>query len=273
MKRNECVLLPLSLCLTTVALAQQAEAEAAKPTEAKANTKDPRAIEILKKVDTAIKKVHSVQYTSKTEATGFLTARVGIAEGTVIESAQPPGGPRKYRIQMTFQRSPSQEGSEFTVGSDGELYYLIDPAKKTVYADTNPAVLGNRAQLAQGYQGIVLSEYLHPTPFDDELNADTVELKEPQEVGNEECHVVRVLYAGGRGESIWFFSKKDYLPRRREMVITRRMSGMKGKIIKTLSNLVVNPTLPDDAFKFQVPEGFKRTDGFAPYVPIGQAMF
>lgn len=264
MKRSKHLLAALSLCLATVVFAQDDQKKEEKPAEMKTNTRDAKALEILKKVDASIKKVHSVQYSSRTEATGAAAARSGAAEGTVIASENPPDGPRKYRIHIKTKRPGSEEVLEFTIGSDGDLFYLIDPALKVVYADIDPAVAGNRGRMARG---LTMGEYLHPRPFDDELNADSVELVGTKPVGDEECYVVRVLYKGGQGESIWFFSKKDYLPRRREMLFTSRRTGEKGRTIITLSNLVVAPTFYDDPFKLEVPQGFKKTDDFAPDLP------
>ncbi len=264
MKRSKHLLAALTLCLTTVVFAQDEPKNEAKPAELKTNTRDAKALEILKKVDTSIKKVHSVQYSSRTEAMGFAAARAGSAEGTVMASETPPNGPLKYRIHVKAKRPGSEEVLEYTVGSDGDLFYLINPAKKVVYADIDPAVAGNRGQMAQG---LTMREYLHPRPFDDELNADAVELVGTKPVGDQECYVVRVVYQGGQGESIWFFSKKDYLPRRREVLFANPATGEKGRRIITLSNVVVAPKFYDDPFKLVVPHGFKKTDDFAPNLP------
>ena len=107
-----------------------------------------------------------------------------------------------------------------------------------------------------------MREYVAADPFGDELKADTVAYDGTQSVDGEDCQVVRVVY--GRGQkSIWYFSTKDYLPRRRDSLFAGR-EGAESRFTVVLTDLVVSPTLDDNAFKLEAPQGFTKTDEFAP---------
>jgi len=139
------------------------------------------------------------------------------------------------------------------------MYFLIDHATRKAYADMDPGVLGSSGQAIAGF-GMV--EFVHDAPFDDELGAETVELLEEAEVAGEPCHHVRVVYSGGQGESIWFFSKNDYLPRKRIRVFSTERG--EGAIETTVAKLEVDPELKPGMFEFELPEGYEQVDDFAP---------
>ena len=87
MQRSTYLLPALSFCLSAVVLAQDAkkeESQEVKPGEVKKNVREPKALEIVKKADTAIRKITSVQYTAKREFSGPLAERRSPAEGAVI---------------------------------------------------------------------------------------------------------------------------------------------------------------------------------------------
>ena len=262
MKRINCLVLPLSFCLSAVGFAQavkQQEANRVKPVEVAKNVREPMAIKIVMKADAAIRKVTSVQYASRREISGPLAKRLSPAQGTVTYTMASPEGSRKFRVNVKMKPLHSEEELRFTVGSDGDLSYLIDPDKKIVYEDMDPAVAGNRGGVAQG---LVMPEYMAADPFGDELKADTLAYRGTESVDGEDCHVVRVVYGGGQ-ESIWYFSTKDYLPRRRDSLFESREGGV-SRFTVVLTDLVVSPTLDENAFKLKVPEGFAKTDEFAP---------
>ena len=94
----------------------------------------------------------------------------------------------------------------------------------------------------------------------DEINADKAELKEDKKIGSEECYQIDVVYKGGQLKALWYFSKKDLLPRSVERIDREGQ----GSTVLEVTELEVDPNLPDDAFKATVPEGFKKSDDFAP---------
>ena len=103
---------------------------------------------------------------------------------------------------------------------------------------------------------------MHATPFTDELTGQKALLLGTETVGGEVCDHVLVVYAKGQ-EAEWYFSKRDNLPRRVDRIV-KNAEGATAKRIRTITNLVVDPQLPDDTFKVKVPEGFEKTDNLAP---------
>ena len=133
------------------------------------------------------------------------------------------------------------------------------PARETPRPeDIDPAVMGRNARLIQG---LIVRAFVSEEPFADELKSE-VELKGAESVGGEDCYQVSVK-SEGQGESVWFISKRDFLPRRRDRVLVNP-AGEKATREVVLSNLVVNAPPAGEPFKAVVPEGFKKTDDFAP---------
>ena len=94
------------------------------------------------------------------------------------------------------------------------------------------------------------------------MNGDVVELVGKETVGGEECYAVHVVYTGGQGETTWYFSTKDFLPRRR----IRHISGQQGEgtIENVITDLKVSPKVEDALFTLNLPEGYEQIDDFAP---------
>ena len=79
------------------------------------------------------------------------------------------------------------------------------------------------------------------------------------------CWQIQVVYRPNL-EAVWFFSKKDYLPRRVERINTNP-SGERGAAPQlTVAELKLDPKFKDDPYKLVVPEGYEKTDEFAPSV-------
>ncbi|MGD8454553.1 MAG: hypothetical protein PVJ57_22290 [Phycisphaerae bacterium] len=228
---------------------------------------DPLAI--LKKTDAAMKAVKAVKYDLTIEATGALKERSAKLEGSVIaaERAKPESDndksvlPTKFRMETRFTVPNDSEPYHLIGGNDGKDFYLVDFRTKTVYADLDPAVLGSASRVI--LRGMMI-EYLHPRPFDDELGGKQHTLKESKTVDGEDCYAIEVIYNIDQAPTVtWFISKKDFLPRGRIDMLTLQ-DGQKGEIHKMLSHLVVDPKLSEDAFEIRVPDGFTKTDEFAP---------
>lgn len=247
MKRS--ILFVLGVCVASAANAQD------KPG---AELTDP--VEILKKVDAASKAVKAVRYKVTFKGTGAAAAQLPEVEGAVIMAGWAGGAPEKLRIEAKVKRAGSSEVNEITVGSDGEEFYVIDHKAKKAYVDIDPEVIGRTGRPARFLQTL---EFLHPTPFSDEINGDKKELKGSKKIGGEDCYEVHVVYAGGRGEAVWHFSKKDFLPRARHDLFNLPDGG-KGGRQRILTDVVVDPKFDKDPFKFSLPKGYTKTDDFAP---------
>lgn len=248
MKRSICLLVVLFLVPRTAGAADKKTGDLTDP------------VEILKKVDAAAKAVHAVKYEFSLEGTGAAKNFVPSIRAFVIAAGAGEGGlARAYRCDASITRPGSDKTKRVVTGGDGENYYLIDHDSKKAYVDMDPGVVGRTGGLVM--QGM-MHEFLHPEPFSDELNGDKQELTGSKKIAGEDCYEVHVVYTGGR-EAIWYFSKKDFLPRARHNLFTRP-TGEKGASIKVVKNLVVDPKLDKDAFAFTLPNGYTQVDDFAP---------
>jgi len=250
MKRILC-LLPILLVAGTFVLAEEE-----KSTEPQ---RDPLAMEIFEKVDAAIKQVSSVRYTGTSHPSGIATNFVADAEGEAIFEGWNGATPENFYAHVKT-KDRDGEPVDITAGGNGDMFFLIDHAGKKAYADMDPGVLGAGRNAVFGF-GMI--EFVHDHPFDDELAAESVELLEETEVGGEPCYQINVVYAGGGGESIWFFSTNDYLPRRRIQKFTRPGAG-EGTIERTITNLEVNPEIAASQYVMKLPSGYEQIDDFAP---------
>lgn len=219
-------------------------------------SRNATAVEILKKVDATIKGVDAVSYEAKVVPTGVATNFAAEAEGKAYLEGWSGNLPAVWYSQVKATRDG--ETVEVSGGGDGDTFYVIDHGTKKGYEDMDPGVLG---QTGQAMQAIAMAEFVHNAPYDDELGADTVELLEEAEVNGVACHQVRVVYSGGQGESIWFFSKEDNLPRRR---LRKFNFNGEGTIDLVVSNVQVNPKFDRSLLKMKLPEGYEQIDDFAP---------
>ncbi len=217
------------------------------------------AIAILKRADNATKAVKLIRYDAKWEGAGWAESQTRKLQGTVIASKKADDKPQVFLIVMTVQAPGSSEERGYTVGSDGTNFFLIDSKEKLVYEDSDRTVMGQGGRIAQA---LAMIEFVHAKPFTDELTGQKAMLLGTETVGGEVCDHVLVVYANGQ-EAEWYFSKRDNLPRRVDRIV-KNAEGVKAKRIRTITNLVVDPQLPDDTFKVKVPEGFEKTDDLAP---------
>jgi hypothetical protein len=219
------------------------------------------ALDILRKVDVKIKEIDSVSYRAVLEASGVALNFVTSAEGqaVLVGWAEELQMPSRFFARVKF-RPQEAEPFEMTAGGDGDTYFVIDHRTKKGYEDMDPGVMGSQGRTLRGF-GMV--EFVHPHPFDDELGAQTVAYQGLEAVGGEECHKIHVVYAGGQGESTWYFSKADLLPRRRTRHFEIPSRG-KGAVDITVSELRIGPEIDPSMFKMKLPEGYERVDDFAP---------
>ena len=242
---------------TTGAVADQA-AEPAKTTE---EGKGPSgdAMAVLKKAEEALKKVKLARYKAQYKGTAWVTAYVPSIEGSAIVGELSKYDIVRFRSDVKITPTESNEVTELSAGSDGDLFYLIDPKAKIVYADIDEAVLGTHSRNARR---ILLQSFVDKEPLADDLKAKTVELKEAVDIGGEPCHQVLVTRSETQ-EVVWFISKKDFLPRRVDRLY-KNPQGEVGSTELVLTDLIVKSTPDMELFKLNVPPGFTKTDEFAP---------
>jgi hypothetical protein len=218
------------------------------------------ALEILKKVDAAAKAVAGVRYKSRAEPGGVAVNFVGPSAGEGVMFGWNGTTPERFYVHVKTRMPGSDEEIELTGGGNGDTFFIIDHKNKKAYEDMDPAVMGSGARALRG-AGMV--EFVHDRPFDDELNAEVVELQGAEKVGETECYKIRVVYSGGQAESTWYFSKKDYLPRRRIRHFTIPDQG-EGTLQVDISELEVNPEVSPALFQLKLPEGYEQIDDFMP---------
>lgn len=235
-----------------------AASEPAKPAGGAAGQMtDP--VEILKAADAAAKAVDTVRYRCHARLDGAARGSLS-AEGDVILSGGSEQGFKQFRMELGVKGPADSAVRQVTLGCDGENYWLLDAVEKKVHADVDPGVMGRSAQFVP-HAGML--EFVHPTPFKDEINAKKSELLGVKKVGEVECYEVSVDYGQGDQKAVWCFSTKDLLPR----AVKRTFPGQDGKLITneiTLEKLEVAPKLDDKTFAVPSPEGYEKTDQPAP---------
>lgn len=235
-----------------------------KPVSGQPFNDSPR--EIMKKARDAAVAVRRVRYTAEYVATGWVTEHVPTVTGTVIVGEQSKWEIERFR--STVKIVPNGKGDakdnakdgplELTAGCDGESFFLIDAKTKTVHEDIDPAVMGSHAR---DVQRVVLSELASPKPYEKELEAKDLVIKSIPEVAGQRCFELHATVEGV--EVVWYIAWSDLLPRR-YVRIYKNPEGEVGTTQLTLIDLEVDPKLPGNPFKADVPPGYKKTDEFAP---------
>ena len=218
----------------------------------------PEAVEFAKKTADALLAAKVVIYKASYTPTGWVAKEVPSVEGTATVGDQSKNKIDAFMVNVKIRKTDSEDVVELSAGSDGNEYFLIDAKAKTCYKDLDPAVLG-----AQGrnLQRIVLRDFAAPEPLANVIKSGEIELRGDVKIGSEDC---RELYMKHRdtGTAVWAVSKKDFLPRK----VTRLIKNDQGEATTELliSDLVVNPQFVKSPFEMVCPEGFKKTDDFAP---------
>ena len=247
------------LLLLGLLLAGFVAAEETEPAKPAPPVRSPEALEILKKVDAATKAVDSVRCHVTSQVTGVAKNFVSDADGDSVMVGWNGTMPEKFYAHVKTKNRKG-EPVELSGGGNGETYFLIDHTTKKAYQDMDPGVMGSGGRTLQGAG---MMEFVHDHPFDDELNAEGLALEPEEAVDGEPCYRIHVEYAGGQGQSTWFFSKKDFLPRRRIRKFTIPGQG-DGAVETTVSRLETNIKPEESLFRMKLPEGYQAIDDFAP---------
>jgi outer membrane lipoprotein-sorting protein len=217
--------------------------------------------EILKKADEASKAVNYVSYTATAKGTGADEKKTPKAEGQVWLFGYKNNRPEKVRFEAKVTPPDGGPARNVIMGNDGDEYFVLDAEKKLAYVDIDPAVTGSSGRMVGR---LTMLEYVHETPFSDEINGKEKVLKGSEKVGSEECYHVHVKYDQEGQEADWYFSKKDFLPRRVDRKFISRDGGEPGGQQLIVTSLTVDPKSDKDPFKFELPEGYTKSDDFAP---------
>ncbi|UCC31045.1 MAG: hypothetical protein JSU86_01970 [Phycisphaerales bacterium] len=217
-------------------------------------------LEILKKADAAAKAVESVKYKVSYKGRGAAGAQAPTIEGTVLMDGWFESAPDKFLCEANVKQPGSSEVRIITAGSDTRTFYVIDHQAKVAYVDVFPRVMGSIGRPALSLRMV---EFVHPSPFSHEINSRKQELRGTKKIGGEDCYEVYVVYTNRLLQAIWYFSKKNFLPRS----VIRRQSGPSGERLEeqwTLTDVVVDPDVGKDPFKLRLPAGYTQSHDPAP---------
>ncbi len=226
---------------------------------------EPDPIEILKKADAATRAVKACSYKAEFHAEGDFSSRVPRITGEFIcRDARPgfflklmdkdePGKP-SFRAKVAVSMKPygSDKIRHLDVSIDHKTVTFIDEDDKYWMQQDLPAA----GPLLESAESLYMFEFLHPTPFSDEINAVKRKYEGEKEVEGVLCDVIYVKYNIHALEARWYFGREDSLPRRVER-ISRRL-GTKNIRILTISDLDLSPELTAGHFRPPCPDGFER---------------
>ncbi len=217
---------------------------------------DARAVEILKRSDEATQAVTFVRYEAVVSGTGWMRDFVPNVEAKVLLGGKMFRAQQRFRIDMTIRPVGSNKVRHVTAGGFDGAFYFVDHDARTVVRGDNYDIFSVHARR---FVGARMLEFLHPTPFDDELNGQRVEYVGINEVEGHPCHEIYVAYSQKAPDSRWFISTRDYLPRRVDRITTNPRTGQHGTTRLVLTN--VDVTQPKDEKKeieLVVPEGYTQ---------------
>ncbi len=233
-------------------------ANAEDPAKPSANAPDVKAI-VQKSAD-AIGKLKVVAYDIEFKCSGFFEMFLPSINGHVILGKESPDGAKRFSCKVKIQQPGSADVKEVTAGADGTTYYLFDDAKKIVYADIDPQVMGKQRD---GIDFALTPEFGMAHPFDDALKSGDIKYLRDESVSGQDCWVLVFKSALSKPYMDWYISKSDFLPRRAVFTF-KDTKGNEGGSQVTILNLKVDPKLEKDPFALVVPQGYTKTSDFAP---------
>ncbi len=214
--------------------------------------------EIVRAVDETTKKCEQITYDWRfmplDSASTTIKSASGQAKAIMADTME--DSPFWVEVDNPNTDGPIGSNPITTVSFDGTNFYQLDYNKKQLQwgsPDTGAAAL---VGVAQRYMMI---EFVHPTPFSDELNGESLKLEGTKKIGEVECDVVHVVYAESQGEARWYFGQKDHLP--------HRVDRISGGYAVELSNVNPKVKLKAADFALKAPEGFKTSEYEAPKAP------
>lgn len=213
---------------------------------------------IVQKADEATRKCKSVTYDYRLMAlegaANPIPTMTGQAKAIMGESMET--SPYWVEVDNPATDGPTGSNPMTVMGNDGINAYSMNYEQKSlIWAPID----GDGARLLSAPRRFMMIEFVHPEPFLDELNGQTLTLEGTKKIGDIECDVVRVVYADDMGEAVWYFGQADHLPHR----VDRTNSGFSLE----LSNINGKAKLKADEFAIKAPDGFNTTEFKVPPPP------
>lgn len=226
----------------------------------------PDARSILRRADAATRAVRAFTYEAEAYGEGFLASRLPRVHGT-LKARQGRrgllsrlfggrGAPPMMRYQGEFTLPGGGRAQPFDIATDGRQTVCIDADRKQFTCCENG---GDNVGLFSNQmfaRRLFMLEYLHPTPFSDEIHAKEARYEGIREVAGVPCHVIYVVYNQRAPDSRWYFGIKDSLPRRVDRIYHK--GDRHGSQTLTLAHLDTSPDLSMKDFRPQCPVGYQR---------------
>lgn len=211
-------------------------------------------IALLHEVDAATRAVQCVSYTAESFGIGAMRNRLTPLRADMIVQQLPEEVYPQIRAAIV---GPVDRRS----GADDRSLLVSDGRKVTHVFETEQlyvtGVLPEAGQLLDALrERLLMAEFLHPSPFSDELEGDHLVYEGVRDVGGVDCHVVLVTYARSRARARWYFGVEDRLPHRVDRIFNRG-GGFAGRALQ-LTDLRVLPLAPPETFAIEPPAGYRR---------------
>ena len=207
----------------------------------------PDLREIIRKVNETTRAVTAVSYTARIWPEGA-RGRVPPTHARVVMT-DPKIGPG-VRFAMEAE---SDEGAptpfRLTIASDGHMLTRIDwGARQAAIGRADK----NEIRLGQIQWRLLMREFCHLAPFDDELGAEKLTYEGRREINGVDCHVILVQYGRRGGTSRWYFGVQTHLPQR----VDRVSDGY----VLELADVDTSPDVQDSRFSPTIPREFEVRD-------------
>lgn len=216
----------------------------------------PDARELLKAADQATKEVEAVSYQVQIHGIGSYTTRVPNykAHLLVVKDLDNQDFPALLAAKGEMWAPASTDRKSFQIAFDGENAYSLNETDKTL--TKAPAGDGGLDLIGPARTTFIL-EYAHPTPFQDEIDAESATLEGQALVGETLCNVIFVSYGAefGGAKARWYFGSEDNLPRQVERI--GEIEGQFGATVFTLTDLKLNPEYTPADFTIAAPSGYE----------------
>ena len=216
---------------------------------------DPDLKEIIAKVDQTTRAVKAVSYTARLWAEGDMPFPQPRIEAVVKAREGAQGELPLLWVDGLIKVPNSERTHPFRlILNDKQAASFNDQEKVCIIGDLPEG----QDLVYEAFRTVVMGEFLGPTPFSDELDADSRRYEGKQTIGGTECHVIYVDYKDGRAEARWYFGVEDRLPHR----VDRVAPGSGGKMFRALelSDIDVSAKFDEGTFAIRVPEGFERRE-------------
>lgn len=244
--------MPRRVPILAIAFALAATRQPAAAQPASAPAVDVRAL--LRDVDAATRAVKTVAYTSETFGVGPVAGTTRRVRARVLVRKLPDEIFPQIRAEIDGPLGRrSRPGATSLLVCDGKRVAHVFHDDKLYESGTLPEA---GTLLDAFIERLFMREFVHPTPFSDEIEADVVEYEGVQRAGGVDCYVVRVVYDTGGGVGRWYFGVEDKLPRRVDRLFSG--SGVASGRALELFDLRAGVDCRDHDFVAVTPEGYRQ---------------